>query len=98
MVVLKNRVSASASEIVAGALQKRDRAVIVGERSAGAGTVQLVFPQLDPSGAALKQTIAQFLLAGGFPVKDVGVTPDVPLEAVTIEPANMQGSAARDWP
>ncbi|HKO50816.1 MAG TPA: S41 family peptidase [Polyangiaceae bacterium] len=89
MVVLLNAVSASASEIVAGALQRLDRAVIVGERSAGAGTVQLAFPHLDPDGAALKLTISQFLLSGDIPVSGVGIAPDVALESVTIDPSDM---------
>ena len=89
MVVLLNATSAAASEIVAGALQRLDRAVIVGERSAGAGTIQLVFPHLDPHDAALKLTIAQFLLSGDIPVSGVGIAPDIVLERVTIDSSAM---------
>lgn len=85
LAVLVNAISAAGSEIVAGALQRLDRAVIVGERSAGAGTIQLVFPHLDPDGAALKLTIARFLLSGDFPVSGVGIVPDIALERVSID-------------
>jgi carboxyl-terminal processing protease len=74
LVVLTNERSASASEIVAGALQASHRATIVGTRTYGKGSVQQVFPIED--GSALKLTVARYALAGGTTIDDVGVTPD----------------------
>ena len=68
-----NGSSASASEIVAGALKNHDRAVIVGQTTFGKGTVQLVFPRITPDNAALKLTIAQYLTPGDISIQGVGV-------------------------
>ncbi|MBN2193800.1 MAG: PDZ domain-containing protein [Polyangiaceae bacterium] len=89
IVVLVNGSSASASEIVAGALKNLDRAVVVGQRTFGKGTVQLVFPQVTPDGAALKLTIAEYLTPGDFSIQGVGVTPDVELDPMTADPLEM---------
>src|SRR5262249_23293965 len=78
LVVLTNASSASASEIVAGALKNLDRAIIVGETTFGKGSVQLVFPRI-AGGAALKLTIAQYLTPGDMSIQGVGVTPDIEL-------------------
>jgi C-terminal processing protease CtpA/Prc len=74
LVVLTNERSASASEIVAGALQLSHRALIVGTRTYGKGSVQQVFPLED--GSALKLTVARYALAGGATIDGVGVAPD----------------------
>ena len=74
LVVLTNERSASASEIVAGALQLSHRATIVGTRTYGKGSVQQVFPMED--GSALKLTVARYALAGGSTIEGVGVAPD----------------------
>jgi C-terminal peptidase prc len=74
LVVLANERSASASEIVAGALQLSHRATIVGTRTYGKGSVQQVFPMED--GSALKLTVARYALAGGTTIEGVGVAPD----------------------
>lgn len=74
LVVLTNERSASASEIVAGALQLSHRATIVGMRTYGKGSVQQVFPMED--GSALKLTVARYALAGGSTIEGVGVAPD----------------------
>jgi carboxyl-terminal processing protease len=89
MVVLVNGMSASASEIVAGALKNLDRAVIVGQTTFGKGSVQLVFPRVTPENAALKLTIAQYLTPGDFSIQGVGVTPDVELDPMTADTVEM---------
>jgi carboxyl-terminal processing protease len=78
LVVLTNERSASASEIVAGALQLSRRATIVGMRTYGKGSVQQVFPMED--GSALKLTVARYALAGGRTIEGVGVSPDREVE------------------
>jgi carboxyl-terminal processing protease len=81
--VLVNNGSASASEIVAGALKNLDRAVIIGERTFGKGSVQVLYDFTDNS--ALKLTIAQYLTPGGVSIQNVGVSPDVELKAARID-------------
>ncbi len=89
LVVLVNQSSASASEIVAGALKNLKRAVIVGETTFGKGSVQLVFPDVTPDKAALKLTIAQYLTPGDQSIQGVGVTPHVELDPMTVDPLEM---------
>src|SRR6185369_5092034 len=89
LVVLVSGSSASASEIVAGALKNHDRAVLVGEQTFGKGSVQLVFPDVTPDKAALKLTIAQYLTPGDVSIQGVGVTPDVELDPMTVDPLEM---------
>jgi carboxyl-terminal processing protease len=88
VVILVNGSSASASEIVAGALKNNDRAVLVGQTTFGKGSVQLVFSRI-AGGAALKLTIAQYLTPGGISIQGVGVTPDVELDPMTVDPLEM---------
>ncbi len=85
LVVLVNGSSASASEIVAGALKNLGRAVIVGETTFGKGSVQLVFPDVTPDKAALKLTIAQYLTPGDKSIQGVGVTPHIELDPMTVD-------------
>ncbi|MBI2896706.1 MAG: PDZ domain-containing protein, partial [Deltaproteobacteria bacterium] len=80
MVVLVNGGSASASEIVAGALKNHDRALIVGERSFGKGSVQNLYDFDD--GSALKLTIAQYLTPGDVSIQSVGIVPDIEVDAM----------------
>jgi carboxyl-terminal processing protease len=80
LVVLVNRLSASASEILAGALQDYGRAVIVGDtRTHGKGTVQSVFPidRLSPSLGSLKVTTAAFYRVNGHSTQLKGIQPDI---------------------
>jgi len=83
LAVLVNNGSASASEIVAGALKNLDRAVIVGERSFGKGSVQVLYDFADNS--ALKLTIAQYLTPGGISIQNVGVMPDIMVRPAVLE-------------
>jgi carboxyl-terminal processing protease len=89
LVVLVNGSSASASEIVAGALKNLERAIIVGQTTFGKGSVQLVFPRVTPENAALKLTIAQYLTPGDYSIQGVGVAPDVALDPMTADTLEM---------
>jgi carboxyl-terminal processing protease len=82
VVVLVDSGSASASEILAGALKNNERAVVIGQRTFGKGSVQQIFDMTD--GSALKLTIAQYLTPGDISIQDVGVTPDIVLHPVII--------------
>ena len=73
--VLVSTGSASASEIVAGALKNLDRAVLIGSKTFGKGSVQVLYDMDD--GSALKLTIAQYLTPGDISIQSVGITPDV---------------------
>jgi carboxyl-terminal processing protease len=93
LAVLVNGSSASASEIVTGALKNHDRAVVIGDTTFGKGSVQLVFPDL-PDKAALKLTIAQYLTEpGDVSIQGVGVTPDIQLDPATADPLEMDLTA-----
>ena len=75
MVVLVNSASASASEIVAGALQDHGRARIVGEKTYGKGSVQTVMPLGE--GSAIKLTTSRYLTPSGRSINGSGIEPDV---------------------
>ncbi len=85
IVVLVNGGSASASEIVSGSLQDHRRAVIVGEKTFGKGSVQIIMP-INKS-EALRLTIARYYLPSGRTIQAVGVTPDIKVSfgKVTVE-------------
>ena len=78
MVILINYGSASASEIVAGALQDHKRAILVGESTYGKGSVQSIIP-LDNEGA-IRLTVSKYFLPSGKSISEVGVSPDITVE------------------
>ena len=82
IIVLVNAGSASASEIVAGALQDHKRAIIMGGRTFGKGSVQTILPM--DNGSALKLTTARYFTPSGRSIQASGISPDIELEAVRI--------------
>jgi carboxyl-terminal processing protease len=110
LAVLVSQTSASASEIVAGAIKNLNRGVIIGETSFGKGSVQMLFDITSPvpfggrsedDKLGLKLTTAQYLTPGGLSIQGVGVTPDIELDRVRVEKRsdetviNLQNSARR---
>jgi len=87
MVVLVNGGSASASEIVAGALQDHKRAVVMGTQSFGKGSVQTILPL--NSNAAIKLTTARYFTPNGRSIQAKGIVPDIVVEETP-------GGASRD--
>ena len=77
LVVLVNEGSASASEIVSGSLQDHKRAIIIGEKTFGKGSVQAVLPIDNERTENIKLTIAKYYLPSGRTIQAVGVTPDI---------------------
>ena len=78
MIVLINNGSASASEIVAGALKDQKRAILLGENTYGKGSVQSIIP-LENKGA-IRLTISKYYLPSGKSISEVGVSPDIRVE------------------
>jgi carboxyl-terminal processing protease len=77
LVVLVNEGSASASEIVSGSLQDHKRAIVIGEKTFGKGSVQAVLPIDNERTENIKLTIAKYYLPSGRTIQAVGVTPDI---------------------
>ena len=80
LIVITNNGSASASEIVSGALKDHKRAIILGERTYGKGSVQSIIPL--KNGGGLRLTISKYYLPSGKSISDVGVLPDIFVEEV----------------
>lgn len=103
LAVLVNQYSASASEIVAGAMKHLDRGVVIGETTFGKGSVQMLFDvnspvRLGKNGGddklGLKLTTAQYLTAGDISIQGVGVAPDIALEPMHV---NLRKAGEESW-
>ena len=78
LIIIINNGSASASEIVAGALKDHKRAIILGEKTYGKGSVQSIIPLSD--GGGIRLTVSKYYLPSGKSISDVGVAPDIFIE------------------
>lgn len=83
VIVLTDANSASASEIVAGALKNQERAALVGERTFGKGSVQHLYANADDS--KLKLTVAQYLTPGDRSIQSIGIPPDIETVAAVVQ-------------
>ena len=94
MVVLINGGSASASEIVAGALQDHKRAILLGTRSFGKGSVQTIRNLTEKT--AIRMTTARYYTPSGRSIQSTGIEPDIFVEQATIQPLNPRNAAREE--
>lgn len=94
--VLVNGGSASASEIVAGAIKNHDRGLLIGQQTFGKGSVQVLYDFRDKS--ALKLTIAQYLTPGDVSIQSTGITPDIEVWHASVEKENIHLFVQDDAP
>jgi carboxyl-terminal processing protease len=95
LVVLINGGSASASEIVSGALQDHRRAILLGTRSFGKGSVQTVIPL--PGNGAMRLTTARYYTPSGRSIQALGISPDVPVQETREERPTFGGERESDY-
>lgn len=96
LAVLVNEGTASAAEIVAGAIQDHGVGVLVGRPTFGKGLIQEIVWEL-PDGSAIRLTTGEYFTPSGRPVQDVGLTPDIVVEALPAEGNDPDLAAALDW-
>jgi len=96
LIVLINSGSASASEIVAGSLQDHKRAIIVGTKSFGKGSVQSIIPIRKPVIAGIRLTTARYYTPSGKSIQGIGITPDIIVEQGKFESINFKPISESD--
>ena len=94
LIVLVNAGSASASEIVAGALQDHKRAIIMGEKTFGKGSVQTILPMTNDS--ALKLTTARYYTPSGRSIQAHGITPDITIDKVKVQAVDTETGTIKE--